>query len=121
MKTWGASVFLVAGLAIAQAPPTLQDVQSAINRKDYATALRIVRPLADKGDPAAEFILGTMYALGLGVSRSYSEALIWFRKSADLGHPGAQSNLGSMYARGEGVKQDPAQAVQWYRKAAEQG
>ena len=64
---------------------SLQDVQSAIQRKDYATALRIVRPLAQGGDPRRRPILGSMYALGYGVSRSYSEAVNWFRKSAEQG------------------------------------
>src|SRR5665213_4507977 len=97
MKTWAASIFLLAGLAIAQSSQSLQDVQSAIQRKDYATALRIVRPLAQGGDAAAQTILGSMYALGYGVSRSSPEAVNWFRKAAEQGQPVAEGNLGIAY------------------------
>ena len=100
MKTWAASILLLAGLAIAQSSQSLQDVQSAIQRKDYATALRIVQPLAQGGDPAAQTILGSMYALGYGVSRSYSEAVNWFRKSAAQGFPDGQYQLGTAYLLG---------------------
>ena len=86
MKTCAILLLTLASFAAAQAP-TLQDVQSAIDRKDYATALRIVRPMAQGGDPSAQAVLGTMYALGLGVSRSDAEAVNWFRKAAEKGIP----------------------------------
>ena len=90
--TWavGKLGILLFMLAILAAGQPLQDVQAAIDRKDYATALRIVRPLAQSNDPAAQSILGTLYALGYGVPQSYTEAVNWFRKSAEQGHPGAQ-------------------------------
>src|SRR5690242_9008742 len=85
MKLWAANLFLVAGLAIAQSSQPLQDAQTAIGRKDYPTALRIIQPLAQRGDPAAQTILGSMYAFGFGVSRSYTDAVNWFRKAAEQG------------------------------------
>src|SRR5512143_2024406 len=109
----------LAGLATGQSQ-ALQDVQSALQRKDYATALRTVRPLAQGGDPNAHFILGTMYAVGLGVSRSNSDAVSWFRKAAEQGHPAAQSNLGVAYLSGQGVQRNYTEAANWLRKAADQ-
>src|SRR5579872_2971785 len=109
MKTCAASVLLVAGLAIAQSSQSLQDVQSALQRKDYATALRLVRPLAQGGDPTAQSMLGTMYALGLGVARSETEAVNWFRKAAEKGQPVAQENLGVAYMSGQGVQKNYAE------------
>src|SRR3974390_2965151 len=40
----------------------LDDATLAYQRGDYATALRIVRPLAERGDKLAEQILGVMYS-----------------------------------------------------------
>jgi len=93
----------------------------AYNRGDYATALRIMRELAEQGDAGAQYNLGFMYEKGQGVTRDYAEAMRWYRKAADQGDAGAQYNLGLMYDKGQGVAQDFAEAVRWYRKAADQG
>ncbi len=47
----------------------------AYQRGDYATALRIMRELADQGDALAQFNLGLMYEYGRGVARDYKEAV----------------------------------------------
>jgi TPR repeat protein len=108
-----------AGAAIAG---PLEDAQAALQRSDYATAKRIIQPLADQGDPNAQYQLGDMYYLYLGAPYDYVEAMKWYRKAADQGHPRAQYRLGDMYLIGRGVpKEDYVEAVRWYRKAAEQG
>jgi uncharacterized protein len=86
---------------------------------DYATALKLLRPLADKGFPIPQFYLGLMYANGQGVPRNDAEAVSWYRKAADKDYSAAQNNLGNMYLNGQGVPQDYATAVEWYRKAAD--
>lgn len=45
---------------MANAGP-LEDAQAAYERKDYATALRVWRPLAEQGDAQAQYNLGQMY------------------------------------------------------------
>jgi hypothetical protein len=100
---------------------TRPEAEATRKRNDYSTALRLIRPLAEKGDAAAQFSLGQMQANGQGVTQDYAEALKWYRMAADQGHPQAQSNLGLMYEKGRGVPQDYFQAVKWFRKAAEQG
>ena len=105
----------------APAPPPRNEALIAYNRGDYATALRLWRPLAEQGDARAQFSLGFMYQNGWGAPQDYSAALIWYRKAADQGYAFAQGNLGFMYEKGHGVPQDYAAAVSWYRKAAEQG
>jgi uncharacterized protein len=97
------------------------DAKAAYDRKDYQTALKLLKPLADKGEIKAQFALGVMYGNGDGVTKNYSDAEKWFRKAADQGSADAQKNIGGMYEYGEGVKQDYSSAVQWFRKAAEQG
>ena len=44
----------------------LEDANAAYNRGDYATALRLLRPLADQGDASAQYNLGVMYDNGQG-------------------------------------------------------
>ena len=41
----------------------------ALNRGDYATALGELRPLAERGDPKAQWALAYMYRRGLGVAK----------------------------------------------------
>jgi TPR repeat protein len=94
---------------------------AALKRGDYATALRLWRPLAEQGDALVQSLLGIMYAEGQGVPQDYAEAVKWYRLAAEQGDGDAQFLLGVMYARGEGVPQDYAEAVKWYRLAAEQG
>lgn len=40
---------------------------AAFNAKDYATALSEWRPLADKGEPVAQYDFGLLYARGFSV------------------------------------------------------
>ncbi len=93
----------------------------ALERGDFETALREWRPLAEQGDPKAQYALGFMYANGEGVPKNDAEAVKWFRKAAEQGDPNAQDALGLMYANGEGVPKNDVEAAKWLRKAAEQG
>ncbi len=43
---------------------------------DYATALRLWRPLAEQGEAYAQHNLGVMYRDGEGVPQDYAEAVI---------------------------------------------
>ncbi len=79
---------------------------SAFQKGDYATALRELRPLAEKGDAAAQAMLGLIYYQGKGVQQDYREALSWYFRAADRGDTSAQLALGSMYSQGQGVEQD---------------
>lgn len=97
------------------------DVAAAYARRDYATVLRLARPLADKGDAAAQDMLGTIYFNGLGgVSSNYAEALKWYRLSADQNNALAQYDLGFMYEVGAGVLKSGEEALKWFRLAADQ-
>src|ERR1043166_6110853 len=51
------------------------DALKAYNQGDFVTAMRVFRPLAEKGQPLAEYILGLMYANAQGVPENYPEAL----------------------------------------------
>jgi TPR repeat protein len=98
-----------------------ENAKAAYDRGDYATALKLMQPLAEKGSAVAQFGIGTMYARGQGVPQDLTKAAKWFRKAADQGDAAAQANLGLMYSTGQGVPRDYAEAVKWLRKAADQG
>jgi uncharacterized protein len=99
----------------------VEDAAAAYKRGDYATAMRLFRPLADEGDASAQVVLGFMYKRGRGVPQDFAEAVRWYHLAADQGDASAQADLGFMYELGQGVKQDFAEAVRWYRLAADQG
>ena len=88
---------------------------------DYATALREIKPLAEKGYDLAQLVLGMMYDSGKGVPQDYKAAAKWYRLAAEQGHAAAQFNLGVMYEYGEGVPRDYKTALKWHRLATEQG
>lgn len=94
---------------------------TAYNSKNYAVALKEIRPLAQAGNAEAEHLLGLMYYMGRGVPQDYKAALEWHRKAALKGKADAQYVVGAMYYTGNAVIQDHRQAVSWFRKAAEQG
>jgi uncharacterized protein len=87
---------------------------AAYQRGDYATATRLLRPLADQGMGLAQLSLGVMYANGEGVPQNFGQSATWYLKAADQGDDKAQSILGAMYAKGLGVPQDLTQAVNWF-------
>lgn len=79
------------------------------------------RMAAEKGDPQAQHILGTLYLDGKGVPRDAQEALKWLKKAADQGYEPALESIALMYGQGQGVKQDLEQALEWRKKAADRG
>jgi uncharacterized protein len=103
----------------------LQDGISALNRKDYPAAIRLLDPLARSGNAAAQLRLGLMYYHGHGVRESDALALQWFDRAARQGLADAQFHLGNMYAYGlagaEAGSNPSRLAAQWYFEAARQG
>jgi hypothetical protein len=57
-----AALMLAVGFAGSVAAGPLEDALAAYVRGDYATALRLTRPLAEHGDAHAQFALGVQYA-----------------------------------------------------------
>ncbi len=97
------AVTLLVGFAVPASAGQFEDGMAAHNRGDYASALRLWRPLAERGNAGAQNNVGFMYSNGEGVPRNFAIAMNWFRKAADQGNADAQNSLGLMYANGEGV------------------
>lgn len=59
---------------------------AAYKEKDYVTALKEFRSLAEQGDEDAQTMLGYMYASGKGVLQDYIQAHLWFNLAAAQGN-----------------------------------
>jgi uncharacterized protein len=113
-------VLSIVGLA-GPAWSNFETGMDAYNRKDYATALREWRALAEQGDAEAQDFLGTLYFKGWGVPQDYAKARQWWEKAAAQGRASAQNDLGLLYANGLGGPQDLVQSHMWYSLAAGNG
>jgi TPR repeat protein len=67
----------------------IEDADAAIKRRDYASALRSIRPLAEQGDPNAQYTLGLFYQNGLGVAQDRVAAYVWLSLAASQGKENA--------------------------------
>lgn len=109
--------------AVAQPAPQaeLKRALDAIAAGDFPTAIGIVKPLAEGGDPFAQFTMGQFAESGSGMAKNPREAVRWYRLASDAGQTDAMTNLGYLYEQGRGVPQDYKEAVRLYAKAAEAG
>jgi len=96
----------------------LEDCAAAYDRRDYAAAVQLCRPLAEKGDAHAQLSLGGMYYNGQAVQQDYVEAAKWTRKAAEQGYAPAQADLGVLYWNGQGVPKHVVLAYMWLSLAA---
>ena len=110
---------LAAAMLIAtSAPLSAQSVKAGIEawqRSDYAGAVAIWRPLADKGDADAEFNLGQAYRLGRGVPTNLAAAKTWFERAAKQGHVDAETTLGLLLFQNG----DQSEGIKWLKQAAD--
>ena len=99
----------------------MDEALQAFQAGDLPTAINLWSDEAISGDREAQYILGTLYLDGKGVSQSYSETLKWFQASAEQGYALSQNALANMYFFGRGVPADQKKATDWWFLAAEQG
>jgi TPR repeat protein len=106
-------------LALAAATPlSAQTVKGGIDawqQADYTRAVAIWRPLAEKGDPDAQFDLGEAYRLGRGVAINLGAATVWFERAAKQGHVDAQRVLGLLLFQNG----DRANGLKWLKAASD--
>lgn len=70
-------LLMLAAIAEVAVAGPLEDALYAWFHRDYATAMRLWRELAEQGDAKAQIKLGLMYELGQGVPQDNAEALKW--------------------------------------------
>ena len=101
MKHTFTATVLAAGLALMLNIPAarpahagaLEDGVAAHARGDYAAAHRLLEPLAQAGDPAAQRTLGEMYRYGQGVHKDPSYAYLWLSLAVAGMRAGPQREL----------------------------
>lgn len=89
-------------------------------RGNFEVAETQLRPLADEGDPNAQYALGIMLLNGY-IEGPEDGAVNWLTRAAEQGYLQAQTELARMYRLGDGVEQNFDAMAKWYRRAAEQG
>lgn len=107
----------------AAAGPFEETLRGAMERGDYASAMKLWRPLADEGNARAQTALGNLYSLGKGgVVEDRVEALRWYRLAAAQGHANAQASLADFFIMGDGgVARDFVVALMWLELAGNRG
>ena len=96
-------------------------IADASKTRQFTALLSDYRQGAERGDSAAQYALGEIYARGEGVPKNHDQALKWYRKAAEQDHVGSQYMLGMIYTLGLLGHRDYVEAVKWLRKAADQG
>ena len=89
-------------------------MQEATNPQEVIT-------LANQDNAQAQYELGLMYELGIGIKKDLNKAFVWYQKSANQAYAKAQYNIGIFYALARGVDKDIQQSKYWIRKANENG
>ena len=88
--------------------------------KDEKAGFALMKELAERGNPNAQFALGNCLRTGSGVEKDEKQAVQWYRTAASQGLAAAQFNLGICFDHGRGVDKDKTKAMEQYRKASEQ-
>lgn len=110
---WMARFHLTGRLFVAESPFMAQEMARGV--------IPDVLKLAEKGDREAQFLIGSAYQEGLGVTPSVELAKKWLTLAADAGQVTAINNLGSMVLNGQGFEPDLAKARALYAKAVALG
>ena len=112
------ALLLAAPAARAQGDSGLAAAKHAYDASEFVEAARLVRPLAEQGNPGAQFLMGQMLFFGLGLERDDAKAAQWYGMAAQAGNAEALYRLGYLHATGQGVAYDPAAAERFWIAAA---
>jgi hypothetical protein len=114
-------LLLAAPAAHAQADPDFAAAKRAYDASEFVEAARLVRPLAEQGNPGAQFLMGQMLFFGLGVERDDARAAQWYGMAAQAGNTEALYRLGYLHATGQGLGYSAALAERFWIAAAAKG
>ena len=109
---------------------TLNEAIDAYANKDYQTAYTLFLPLAEVGNPYAQYGLAKMYTAGEvkwaddfsiteNAKQNDVKAFSWYQKAANQDYGIAQNNLGLLYEEGKGTPKDINQAKRWFTLACD--
>lgn len=98
----------------------VEDAATAYEGKDYATALKLLQPLAGQGNPLAQHRLGLMTFKGEGLAANQAKGIELITSAANAGVAKAQALLAYLSFQGTAVPKDYVVGIQWAEKAAAQ-
>ena len=102
---------LALGLAPLAASANSPKGIAAYGRGDYATAFREFKQAAEAGDTDSQYMLGRLYAMGLGAKPDYVQAWIWDQRAANGGSREANAARADMEAILTPAQRTSAQAA----------
>lgn len=116
--TGGPASWRSLGTAPLVSPPGAAD---GLGRKDERAALDWFQKAAEQGIVVAQFNVGLIHELGLGVHRNRLAAMKWYAKSVEAGFAPAFINLAQLYESGDAITRDRTAALQLRLRAWQQG
>jgi len=124
MKTFRLALLclILSYLTLASAPKAFANPMAtgmaAYISGDYQRAIKEWRPLAEAGNPIAQYHMGVIYRDGRGVDIDLAEAMRWWTLAAKNSHAKAQYELGMAYLLGLGVERNEKKSAEWMEKSA---
>ena len=88
---------------------------------DYGKAYPLYLRAAEKGNPAAQNMVGVMLYYGKGVPPDRKLGAEYYRKAAEQGLAKAQANLGLLYIMGDVFGRNKVEGLKWLFRANAQG
>jgi TPR repeat protein len=114
MKTLALLICLICTPAVGDMITARQSFQAG----QFDQAIAHLIPAANSGNAEAEFLLGNIYALGLGRAVDATRGAEYYLRAATKGHPAAQLRLSRAYETGAGfAAADPLRALLWAKLA----
>ncbi len=100
----------------------LYSAKRSIREGNYAEAYCLLKPMAKKGHPEAQYQIGWMYHNGYGLAVDDAKAAYWWEKAAGHNTLDAMTALVMLYREGGiGIKKDLPKAAKYLLKAAQSG
>ena len=87
----------------------------------YITALKQARQLADKGDAAAQALIGEIYWYGYGITQNRKKAVEWYKLAAENRYLPAQVRYAELLINGDEVEKNVELAKAILTETAEMG
>ena len=88
---------------------------------NYYRAVHFYELAAELDHTGAQYNLGLMYEMGLGVEADRNRAAGWYKLAATKGNVHAQHHLGELMISGNGVKRDLKRGMEWLLLSARSG
>lgn len=115
------AVFMIDASKNLASSPDSPENDAAIDEKKedlIKEAVVLLKRLADRGHPDAQYFLADCYANGIGTVRGkqdFDRAFPLFMLAAKHGHPDAAYRAGTCCENGWGCRRDSVKAVQFYK------